>query len=481
MPWVDRKWRVHNNCFLWKVDFNGDRMNRRNFLLTLSSMMAGIASAKERVQDRPQNGKRVVVIGAGMAGLAAAKELKHQGFQVLVLEARDRIGGRVWTSHQWEDMPLDLGASWIHGTSNNPITKLADQIEADRISTSYESSITYDTSGKVLSKDQESNMDELNERITDIIKAAQNQENDVSIQAALSSLFMSESSDPENLRFINFILNSQIEHEYAGSVSELSTHQYDSAKKFGGSEVLFEQGFGVITKFLSEGLDIKLNQQIHEIQWKQPKVKVLTQSTEFVADYVVITVPLGVLKANRIEFYPDLPLDKKNAMNSLDMGVLNKCYLKFSEVFWPNDMDWLTYVPQRHGEWVEWVSFKKAVDFPVLLGFNAAQQGKKIEAWTDQQIVDSAMTTLKQIYGKQIPEPIGYQITRWSSDPFAMGSYSYNPVGAKIGVRNTLAKPIAGTLFFAGEATSEDYFATTHGAYLSGIRVANEILYQSSK
>ena len=71
----------------------------------------------------------------------------------------------------------------------------------------------------------------------------------------------------------------------------------------------------------------------------------------------------------------------------------------------------------------------------------------KIEAWTHQQIVDSAMTTLKQIYGKQIPEPIGYQITRWSSDPFAMGSYSYNPVGAKIGVRNTLAKPIAGTFF----------------------------------
>jgi len=99
---------------------------------------------------------------------------------------------------------IGSGASWIHGTSNNPITKLADQVEADRISTSYESLTTYDTSGKVLSKDQESKMDELNERITDIIKAAQNQENDVSIQAALASFFMAEARSSENLRFINF-------------------------------------------------------------------------------------------------------------------------------------------------------------------------------------------------------------------------------------------------------------------------------------
>jgi len=115
-------------------------------------------------------------------------------------------------------------------------------------------------------------------------------------------------------------------------------------------------------------------------------------------------------------------------------------------------------------------------NMPILLGFNAADRGRAIEAWSDEQIVASAMQTLRTIYGVSIPEPIDYQITRWATDPFSLGSYSYNPVGAVPRMRRELAAPLGKSVFFAGEASNEDYFGTAHGAYLSGLRAAKEIL-----
>jgi monoamine oxidase len=113
---------------------------------------------------------------------------------------------------------------------------------------------------------------------------------------------------------------------------------------------------------------------------------------------------------------------------------------------------------------------------PVLLGFNAAERGRHIEALTDQQIVKSAMDTLKVMFGDEIPEPQDYQITRWAADPFSCGSYSFNAVGSTPQMRDDLASPLQHRLFFAGEATQRDYFGTAHGAYLSGVRAASLLL-----
>ena len=167
---------------------------------------------------------------------------------------------------------------------------------------------------------------------------------------------------------------------------------------------------------------------------------------------------------------------KRNAINKLGMGVLNKCYLRFNQAFWPDDIDWLEYVSAKHGEWTEWVSFQRALKKPILLGFNAADRGREIETWSDQQIVASAMATLKTIFGAGIPQPIDWQITRWASDSFAKGSYSYNALGSTPKMREALASTLNGRLFFAGEATNKDYFGTAHGAFLSGLRVAKDVL-----
>ena len=454
-------------------------MNKREFLKLLALVALGSSTSAfggTRGKGAMRGSQRVLVIGSGLAGLAAARELMRVGHHVVVLEARDRIGGRIWTSNKWPDLPLDLGASWIHGVTGNPITDLANQLGAKRLVTSYERAVIYNTDGQLLSETEEAQLDSIRKQIFDRLRKAQNSDADISVRQAVAALEEKFACNPAALRFFNFCLSGGIEQEYAGSANRLSAHWYDSAEEFDGDDVLFAQGFKIITEHLAQDADIKLSQVVKEIRWQDPEVRVRTADNEFVADRVVVTLPLGVLQHNDVRFVPELPEAKRNAISKLGMGVLNKCYLRFTQAFWPDDMDWLEYVPEQHGEWTEWVSFKRVTQLPVLLGFNAADHGRDIEAWSDVRVVSSAMATLKTIFGNNLPNPVDYQITRWATDRFARGSYSYNALNSTPAMRNALARPLDGRLFFAGEACSKDYFGTAHGAYLSGLQAARAAL-----
>lgn len=443
--------------------------------MAMLGMSSPAFASDRRRRGKPQRKKRVVVIGAGLAGLAAAKELQVQGHEVLVVEARDRIGGRVWTSKQWKDLPLDLGASWIHGVKGNPLTGLADEIKAQRLVTSYDRAATYNTSGKRLTDQDEERLDQLRSRLYKAIERAQRQDDDVSLRQAIEPIVRGFAKDSEERRFADFVLSSEIEQEYSGSASKLSAHWFDEADTFGGDDALFAGGFSTIPEFLAEGLNIQLGQIVREVRWGNPPASVITKDSEFEADCVLVTLPLGVLQAATVTFTPDLSGGKREAIRNLGMGVLNKCYLLFSEPFWPKDIDWLEYIPAEHGAWSEWVSFSRTASKPVLLGFNAADRGREIEALSDEKIVASALETLRTIFGERIPKPTAYQVTRWAKDPFALGSYSFNAVGSTPNMRKALAAPLEGRVFFAGEAAHPAYFATAHGAYLSGLRAAIEI------
>ena len=232
-----------------------------------------------------------------------------------------------------------------------------------------------------------------------------------------------------------------------------------------------------LPEYLSRGLDIRYQQTVKRI--RNPSAgaaSVETQSGTFTADRLIITLPLGVLKSTGVTFDPVLPATKTQAIAKLGMGVLNKCVLRFNRVFWAENYDWLGYVPTLNGQWAEWISLSRQLGKPILVGFNAADYGRQIESLTDGQIVAGAIATLRKIYGGAIPDPVGYQITRWAGDPLSLGSYSYLPVGATPKLRDTLAASVNRTLFFAGEATHRQYPATVHGAYLSGLRAAQEVV-----
>ena len=450
-------------------------MQRRVFLKLASMVVAGAIPGTRVVASARK--QRVLIVGAGIAGLAAAQTLMRQGHEVLVLEARDRIGGRIWTSTRWPDAPLDLGATWIHGVKGNPLTALAATIDAATVSTSYESSIVYDTSGRPLTEAQESHLEELQEQVAAALGTAQEQDEDQSVQSAVETALNWGRLAPKDKRLVNFILNGSIEHEYAGSTAELSAHWFDADAAFGGPDALFVNGFQEIIQLLAQGVPVELGQTVEQVAWAGRQVQVTTSTATHSADRVIVTLPLGVLKAGAVRFTPALPGRKRSAIAALGMGVLNKCYLRFATAFWPTAFDWLEYIPAQRGVWTEWVSFMRTVNLPVLLGFNAADQGHAIESWTDDEIVASALQTLRIMFGRSVPLPVDYQITRWAADPFARGSYSFNALGSTPVMRDHLAESLNGKVFFAGEATERDYFSTAHGAYLSGLRAAEEVMH----
>ena len=455
-------------------------MDRREFLTLFGLMVAArdsFAKPANKIRSMTSAKNRTaLVIGAGISGLAAAKALQAKGLEVTVLEARDRIGGRVWTSTKWADVPVDMGASWIHGMTGNPMTALAHKINAKIIPTNYESSITYDTDGRPLAGQKAKKLDSIRKQLIAAIQRVQDTDDDLSLLQVAESLKLSDAQTTETKAYLNFVLNGTFEHEFAGSSYDLSAQWFDNGEAFPGDDALFANGYHVIADHLAEGLTIELEQAVEGIHRDPSSVRVTTQDKEYVANLALVTVPLGVLKKGVIAFEPELSASKQRAIQALGMGVLNKCYLKFPHAFWPTDVDWLEYISEHHGEWTEWVSFMRTVNQPVLLGFNAAKRGKEIEALSDQAIVASAMATLQILYGSNIPAPIDYQITRWAADRYSYGSYSFDPVGSSPASRAALAKPEGKTLFFAGEATNTAYSSTVHGAYLSGLRAANEML-----
>lgn len=424
-------------------------MQKRDFLRLLSVLLLASSPVLAKPLLGPAGAagkKRILVIGAGLAGLAAAREFSRHGHDVTILEGRDRIGGRLWTSSQWPDLPVDLGASWIHGVDGNPLSKLADEINAVRLETSYDRSVVYHSNGQPLSAADEKRLEALKQQVEQLLQQAQQQqEKDSSVRAALANFTATLSGQETD--WLNFILSGTLEQEFAGSADQLSAFWHDSDKVFAGEDVLFAKGYQLISNHLAAGLQIKLSEVVQAIDWSAAGVQVTTSKQRWQADQVLVTVPLGVLKHNQLLFNPPLPPAKSAAIRSLGMGVLNKCYLRFDRAFWPDDVDWLEYISPRHGEWTEWVSLLRTTGKPVLLGFNAADQGKAIEALSDRQIVDSAMATLRTIFGKQIPAPQSYQITRWASDPFSYGSYSFLAVGATPAMRQHLAAPLGQQVF----------------------------------
>lgn len=464
-------------------------MNRREFLKLSLQLIAVsyIARSSHAATTLIPSNADIIIIGAGISGIAAARLLKSKGYNVLILEARNRVGGRIWTDKSL-GTPLDLGASWIHGITNNPIKQLADQFALKTLPTNYEARQVFDGNGTPLSNNADTTLSDRYEAVYDRVIALQEQRfdddlNDISWQAALTQELAEENFSSTELEELYFSLNTELEHEYGADLSELSLFNFDEGSAFKGGDHLFSGGYGqVIEKLVLDGKlasNIILNQVVKSINYSQSKgVKVTTEKNVFSALAVLVTLPLGVLKANTVTFTPSLPQSKQNAVKKLGVGTLNKTYFKFSNCFWTEDDDneLFNFISSSKGHWSEWLNIHHYNQQPVLLGFNAGKYGKDIETFSDKTLISDGMQTLQKIYGKTIPDPKDYLMTRWNADPYAKGSYSFIGVGASIKDYDELAKPVANRLFFAGEATSSQYAATVHGAFLSGEREAKNIM-----
>ncbi|MBO0351980.1 FAD-dependent oxidoreductase [Phormidium pseudopriestleyi FRX01] len=450
--------------------------NRRRFLqlsLFASTLGLSLACSDNQAQSSPQ---KVLVIGAGIAGLAAARELQSKGFQVTVLEGRDRIGGRIHTSRTL-GFPVDLGASWIHGITGNPIATLAREWQIPIVPTDFDNIILYNSQGNPISDRDFETSYALYEQIRDrAASIAENSEQDLSIAEALQQVLATQTLTPQQAQLIEWGLNSEFVTEFGADLESLSSWYADEAEDLDGGDYLFPQGYDQIITGLANDLEIQLQQTVTEIRYTDSGVSVTTEGETWTADAAIVTLPLGVLKSGSIQFFPELPRNKQGAINRLSMGVLNKVVLKFPEQFWPQDYHVLGYLHENAPDFSEFLNGSLYSQQSALIAFIGGSFARQIEQLSEGEIREGVLRVLRRSYADRIPEPESMIVTRWSQDPFAFGSYSHIAVGGDSGDRDILAEPIGDRLFFAGEATSRDYPATVHGAYLSGIREAKRLL-----
>lgn len=284
---------------------------------------------------------RVVVIGAGAAGLAAAEELHAASYDVVVLEARDRIGGRLHTDTSTFGVPLDLGASWIHGVDGNPI-------------------LGYDLRSVPFDYDDY------------------------------------ELRGPETP---DFLTASEVEHELGADEDELDPLAIEEGEELDGGDRLVTGGYAPLARQLGDGVDVRLGTAVDAVTTTRSGVEVHMASGERVpAAAVIVTVPLGVLQAGRPTFDPPLPVSKRAAIGRLGMGALSKAIVRFDEVFW-DDVAMIGISGRSpRTEWTEFVNLAPSTGQPLVMGFCAGRAARWMEARPAADVVASAAAALRAAY-----------------------------------------------------------------------------------
>ncbi|HKD78625.1 MAG TPA: NAD(P)/FAD-dependent oxidoreductase [Candidatus Angelobacter sp.] len=415
----------------------------------------------------------VLVIGGGVAGLTAARQLANAGLRVTLLEARDRLGGRVWTD-QTAEYPVELGAEFVHGRPEE-ILGLAAEAGLPIVP------VAGDFRRKI--KGGWANAWPLMGQVEKLFEKMPADEPDQSFQHYVDRAGPAEEVREQALRYV--------EGFHAADPSLISVHSLirdiraEEAIAGDDQQFRFAGGYEGVVNAIKHRIeprrcDLMLNTVVTEIQWRHGEVVAKTVSAEFRAPRAIITVPLSVLKSNSMAFSPALPA-KLHAMSFFEMGPAVRVTLCFREKFWQHglemaDMGFLFTDDPQFPTW--WTS--NALPYPFLTGWAAGKYALAMKGLDAGEVTHNATTALARILEireRDLADQLTGAFTHdWQSDPFSRGAYSYAAVGG-IDAAQALAAPVAETLYFAGEATnSEGYNGTVHGAMATGYRAAWELL-----
>ena len=504
----------------------------------LKESLASSSSTSPSVPDEGLGAKTVIIIGAGLSGAAAASQLNRWGYNVVVLEGRDRPGGRVFTArldsrnHPEHSAVADVGGAVVSGIEGNPLAVLCHQLDVKMQTISGKAPLTVEglAKGKTV-KDIDMKVDYLHNRLQDEMVAHSKKLGPVSGIISVGSAFDAlwrdgedwekryneykskrakdneESSDQESsegeeeakgeeitkpserLKIARQLQHWKCAHDEfaaAATLRSISTTGWNIDDKFEflGDHVFLPGGNIRLVQGLLEDVPVLYRAEVKKIEHSLDGVLVTTGDRTFKADACIVTVPLGVLKKGCISFYPSLPTEKQLSIRKLGFGVLNKLCLLFPRAFWNDKDDQFVFAVDdptgaARGQFYYFFQYAGLSGGAVLAALVAGDAAIKFESDPKEESLARVMAVLRQIWepkiGKgKVPDPIQAACSRWASDPFSYGSYSSAALGSGAADFEELAKPV-NKLFFAGEATTSKWPATMHGAFLTGMREASRV------
>lgn len=422
------------------------------------------------------NEAAILIIGAGVAGLAAARELSRANFKVTVLEARDRIGGRIFTHHD-----VELGAEFIHGRPPETLEIVErKKIELAEVPNRH----WYFLEGKLATAN------EFWSKLEHVMREMKNVERDESFSEFLKRYDLGEAEAMAKL-FVEGFHASRAER-----VSVIGLNKANEAAEEIDDEKQFRipGGYNQITQSLCDdaiahGAQFHLNTIVEEVRWQPKQVEIIARGKTYKSKCCLITLPLGVLQAGSVRFDPELT-EKQAAATKLAMGQVEKILMRFREPFWEklqlptlnggarglNDLSFIHAPAEQVPTW--WTSLPQHSS--ILVGWAGGSRAEELLSEGEHSVTKHALKSLITVFAVE-QEQIEDQLEElyyhdWYGDPYSRGAYSYVPVGG-LEAQDQLAKPVSNTLFFAGEATNtEGHQGTVHGAIATGLRAAKEII-----
>lgn len=413
----------------------------------------------------------ILVIGAGAAGLAAAKSLASAGKRVLVLEGRERCGGRILT-HRFPGCPLpvELGAEFIHGEAPETV-----ELARSAGLTYYDIADDHRRFAKGKWVEEEDLWPEM-EAVFKKIERAKGPDRSFG-----EFVWANKSIAPK----IRLLASTFVEGFQASELDKISAKSLVGSLDAVETSRRFYSGYRSFVEALEElatqaGAQFRFQAPVRTIVWRKGGVDVALERGETLeAQAALVTLPVGVLKSGGVRFQPDLPAAKQRALARIENGHAHRAVFWFHEPFWENRVKNVSFL---HSDLPTFPTWWTALPFrePILTAWAGGGQAIRMGITSEEEAKDLALGTLAKLTGRSRAflekQCRGFAFHDWSHDDFARGAYSYLGVdGLKAPAE--LARPLEGTLFFAGEATAPSgRNGTVDGALASGYRAAQEYL-----
>lgn len=427
------------------------RISRRGFL-------AGAASFCAIRGARASTDVDVAIVGAGAAGLAAAKELRKAGRSFVVLEARSRIGGRAYTDETL-GTPFDAGAHYIHWAERNPWKTIAEELKVPLLEDSAAAVPVVFADGVRMPDDERARRRSAFSRIWQALEAG--------VAADRSFAEAVRGASPEIVGAAGGITQFALGED----PERVSVADYDQL--WAGDDYLVPSGYGALVERWGADVPVRLATPVQTIRWDGRGVSLDTPQGALRAGAAIVTAPVGVLKAGGIRFSPDLPAPIQDALDGLGMGAYTKLALK---------LDRARLGPLEASDYIELVD-GGAVSFEfrpfgrdLCVATLGGDHARRLCEAGERAAMDFATERLAGMVGGGIRAAVtGGRLAAWWTDPYARGSYSIARPG-RLAARQALRQPIGGKVFLAGEASAGGGAMTVGGATLEGIRVARAVL-----